>query len=262
MTEGRILLTGKGIQRIFGKGRVRQIALDEVNIEIHSGQCLALIGASGSGKSTLMRILLGLDQPTSGVVTFENEPVDGRRSAGYQALRRDSSLVFQNPFTSLDPRWTVSQSMVEPLNIQLGKRARKNSLDIDRKIRESLSLVGLDPTEFLERYPADLSGGQAQRVAVARALVTDPKLIVADEPMSAVDVVARLQILEAFAMIRRARPETSIIVISHDLGVVQRIADRIVVLCEGRVVESGDADDVLNQPKAAYTSELITAASL
>ncbi|SCC79288.1 ABC transporter ATP-binding protein [Bifidobacterium commune] len=262
MTEGQILLTGRGIQQVFGKGRGRQIAVDEVNIEVHSGQCLALIGGSGSGKSTLMRILLGLDKPTSGVVTFDGELVEGRRSAGYQALRRDSSLVFQNPFTSLDPRWTVFRSMAEPLNIRLGRHSRKNSLDIDRKTRESLSLVGLDPAEFLERYPADLSGGQAQRVAVARALMTDPKLIVADEPMSAVDVVARLQILEALAAIRQARPETSVIVISHDLGVVQRIADRIVVLHEGKVVESGSANDVLNRPKAVYTRELIAAASL
>lgn len=262
MTEGRVLLTGRGIQQVFGKGRERRIAVNDVTIEVHSGQCLALIGGSGSGKSTLMRILLGLDKPTSGMVTFEGEPVEGRRSSGYQALRRDSSLVFQNPFASLDPRWTVAESMAEPLNIQLGRRSRRNGLDVDRKVRESLSLVGLDPAEFLERYPADLSGGQAQRVAVARALVTDPKLIVADEPMSAVDVVARLQILEAFAAIRRARPETSIMMISHDLGVIQHIADRIVVLREGKVMEIGSADDVLNRPEAAYTRELIAAASL
>ncbi|MCO6557883.1 MAG: ABC transporter ATP-binding protein [Bifidobacterium sp.] len=261
MTEQEMLLIGKGISRVFGKGKNQQRALDDVSVEVCSGECLALIGGSGSGKSTLTRILLGLDQPTSGTVAFEGNPVDGRKSAGYQALRRESSLVFQSPFTSLDPRWMVTRSVAEPLNIQR-KRSKTDNLDIAAKVRESLALVGLDPDEFLNRYPIDLSGGQAQRVAIARALVTDPKLIVADEPMSAIDVAARLQILEAFAAIRKSRPETSIIMISHDLGVVQHIADRIVVLHNGKVVESGGTDDVLNRPKAAYTRELVAAASL
>ncbi|MDF7641370.1 dipeptide/oligopeptide/nickel ABC transporter ATP-binding protein [Bifidobacterium sp. ESL0784] len=262
MTERQTLLTGRGISRVFGKGKERQTALDGVDVEVCAGECLALIGGSGSGKSTLMRILLGLDQPTSGTVTFEGEPVDGKKSAGYQALRRESSLVFQSPFTSLDPRWTVVKSVSEPLEIQRKRHSKTDGLDIGQKVREALSLVGLNPDEFLNRYPADLSGGQAQRVAIARALVTDPKLIVADEPMSAIDVAARLQILEAFAAIRKSRPETAIIMISHDLGVVQHIADRIVVLHDGKVVESGSTDDVLNRPKAAYTRELVEAASL
>ncbi|WEV68013.1 dipeptide/oligopeptide/nickel ABC transporter ATP-binding protein [Bifidobacterium sp. ESL0769] len=261
MIDQQMLLTGKGISRVFGKGKNRQTALDDVSVEVRSGECLALIGGSGSGKSTLTRILLGLDQPTSGTVTFEEQPVDGRKSSGYEALRRKSSLVFQSPFTSLDPRWTVAKSVAEPLNIQR-KRSKMDNLDIAAKVRESLTLVGLDPEEFLNRYPVDLSGGQAQRVAIARALVTDPKLIVADEPMSAIDVAARLQILEAFASIRKSRPETAIIMISHDLGVVQHIADRIVVLHDGKVVESGSTDDVLNRPQTVYTRELVTAASL
>ncbi|WEV42462.1 dipeptide/oligopeptide/nickel ABC transporter ATP-binding protein [Bifidobacterium sp. ESL0682] len=261
MTEPQVLLTGNGITRIFGKGNERQTALDDVSVEVRAGECLALIGGSGSGKSTLTRILLGLDRPTSGTVTFEDESVDGSKSVGYQALRRESSLVFQSPFTSLDPRWTVAKSVAEPLKIQ-HKYAKIDGSDIDRKVHESLSLVGLDPNEFLSRYPVDLSGGQAQRVAIARALVTDPKLIVADEPMSAIDVAARLQILKAFAAIRKSRPDTAIIMISHDLGVVQHIADRIVVLHHGKMVESGTTDDVLNRPKAAYTRELVAAASL
>ncbi|WEV68862.1 dipeptide/oligopeptide/nickel ABC transporter ATP-binding protein [Bifidobacterium sp. ESL0775] len=261
MTEPQMLLTGKGINRVFGKDKERQVALDGVDVEVRSGECLALIGGSGSGKSTLTRILLGLDKPTLGTVTFEGEEVDGRKSAGYEALRRESSLVFQSPFTSLDPCWTVAKSVAEPLRIQ-HKYSKNHNLDIDKKVRESLSLVGLDPDEFLNRYPVDLSGGQAQRVAIARALVTDPKLIVADEPMSAIDVAARLQILEAFAAIRKSRPETAIIMISHDLGVVQHIADRIVVLHDGKVIESGSTDDVLNRPQAVYTRELVAAASL
>ncbi|WEV75903.1 dipeptide/oligopeptide/nickel ABC transporter ATP-binding protein [Bifidobacterium sp. ESL0800] len=268
MTEREILLNGRAISRTFGKGKDRQIALDGVDVEVRSGECLALIGGSGSGKSTLTRILLGLDRPTSGTVSFEGKPVEGLKSAGYQALRRESSLIFQSPFSSLDPRWNVAKSVAEPLKIQ-GKirtnsanSANNDEENIDVKVRESLTLVGLDPDEFLNRYPVDLSGGQAQRVAIARALVTDPKLIVADEPMSAIDVAARLQILEAFAAIRKSRPETAIVMISHDLGVVQHIADHIVVLHNGKVVESGATDDVLNCPKADYTRELVAAASL
>ncbi|WEV59936.1 dipeptide/oligopeptide/nickel ABC transporter ATP-binding protein [Bifidobacterium sp. ESL0728] len=257
-----VLLRGQHVGKVFGHGKDRQTALEDVNVEVCSGECLALIGGSGSGKSTLTRILLGLDKPTSGTVTFAGKPVEGRKSTGYEALRRESSLVFQSPFTSLDPRWTVAKSVAEPLKIQRGNRSKTGNLDINQKVCESLSLVGLDPDEFLNRYPVDLSGGQAQRVAIARALVTDPKLIAADEPMSAIDVAARLQILEAFAAIRKSRPETAIIMISHDLGVVQHIADRIVVLHDGKLVESGSTDDVLNRPKAAYTRELVAAASL
>ncbi|WEV53763.1 dipeptide/oligopeptide/nickel ABC transporter ATP-binding protein [Bifidobacterium sp. ESL0704] len=256
-----VLLQGRHVGKVFGHGKDRQAALDDVDIKVCAGECVALIGGSGSGKSTLTRILLGLDKPSSGSVSFEGESVDGRKSVGYQGLRRESSLVFQSPFTSLDPRWTVVKSVAEPLDIQR-KRAKTGNSDIARKVRESLSLVGLDPDEFLNHYPADLSGGQAQRVAIARALVTDPKLIVADEPMSAIDVAARLQILEAFAAIRKSRPETAIIMISHDLGVVQHIADRIVVLHDGKVVESGTTDEVLSRPKSAYTRELVAAASL
>ncbi|MDF7665306.1 dipeptide/oligopeptide/nickel ABC transporter ATP-binding protein [Bifidobacterium sp. ESL0745] len=256
-----VLLWGQHVGKIFGHGKDRQTALDDVSVEVRSGECLALIGGSGSGKSTLTRIVLGLDKPTSGTVTFEGEPVDGRKSAGYEALRQKSSLVFQSPFSSLDPRWTVAKSVAEPLKIQRNHSKTENS-DADCKVRESLSLVGLDPDEFLNRYPVDLSGGQAQRVAIARALITDPELIVADEPMSAIDVAARLQILEAFAAIRKSRPETAIIMISHDLGVVQHIADRIVVLHDGKVVEGGSTDDVLNRPKADYTRDLVAAASL
>ncbi|WEV71944.1 dipeptide/oligopeptide/nickel ABC transporter ATP-binding protein [Bifidobacterium sp. ESL0790] len=259
MAKGQKLLVGSGICRTFGRGKTRQEALRDVDVEIRQGECLAIIGGSGSGKSTLARILLGLDKPTSGTVAYRGEAVDGARAEGYRLLRRESGLVFQNPFASLDPRWTVGRSVGEPLRIQHRELGRD---EMERKVEDALWLVGLEPGEFMGRYPADLSGGQAQRVAIARAVVADPSLIVADEPMSAIDVAARLQILDAFATIRQTRPDTAIVMISHDLGVVQHIAERIVVLHNGVVVEEGSADEVLSRPKSDYTKELVAAASL
>ncbi|MDF7663600.1 dipeptide/oligopeptide/nickel ABC transporter ATP-binding protein [Bifidobacterium sp. ESL0763] len=259
MTETHELLAGRGIGRVFGRGKARQAALRDVDIDVRPGECLAIIGGSGSGKSTLARILLGLDRPDSGTVTYRGEPVDGPRSQGYRLLRRESGLVFQDPFASLDPRWRVERSVGEPLRIQHHGIAGDELRD---KVADALDLVGLDAGEFMGRYPADLSGGQAQRVAIARAVVAGPSLIVADEPMSAIDVAARLRILEAFATIRKARPETAIVMISHDLGVVQHIAERIVVLHDGSVVETGPCDEVLGHPKSDYARQLVAAASL
>lgn len=259
MAERQKLLVGSGVGRVFGRGKAQQEALRDIDVEIGQGECLAIIGGSGSGKSTLARILLGLDNPTSGTVSYRGETVDGAHSEGYRLLRRESGLVFQNPFASLDPRWTVGRSIGEPLRIQRREMERDEVRD---KVKSALSLVGLSPEEFMSRYPADLSGGQAQRVAIARAVVADPKLIVADEPMSAIDVAARLQILDAFAAIRKARPDTAIVMISHDLGVVRHIAERIVVLHHGAVVEEGSTSEVLTRPKSDYAKELVAAASL
>ncbi|KFI46891.1 ABC transporter [Bifidobacterium bohemicum] len=281
------ILRGVGITRSFG----RHSALAGVNVEVEAGRCLAIIGGSGSGKSTLVRILLGLDSPTSGSVDYRGLPVSGPRSAGYRALRRESGLVFQNPFASLDPRWTVGRSIAEPLAIGGGHSGdnssdhavsgRKNTdgwsarlgglfgmggrrrLSHDRlrgRAARALALTGLDPAEFLDRYPADLSGGQAQRVAIARAVVAEPNIIAADEPMSAIDVAARLQILDAFAAIREQRPNTALIIVSHDLGVVQHIADRILVLHEGLIEQEGTVAEVLGNPTSDYTRQLVAAA--
>ncbi|WP_420829149.1 ABC transporter ATP-binding protein [Bifidobacterium miconisargentati] len=260
---------------LFGFGRShasRRQVLFGVSAEVHAGECLAVIGASGSGKTTLTRIMLGLAAADSGSIEYRGEEV-GRGSVGSRALRAESSIVFQDPFGSLDPRWTVERSVSEPL--WLRRRALGFAVDeVEGKAAQALARVGLDPRVFLGRYPCDLSGGQAQRVAIARAIVANPRLILADEPMSAIDVAARVQILETFQSIlsgegsgavdtatgQPIRP--AIIMVSHDLGVVQHIADRILVLREGHVVESGPTDAVLDNPQSDYTRQLIAAASL
>ncbi|WP_169241446.1 ABC transporter ATP-binding protein [Bifidobacterium olomucense] len=257
----------------FGRSHVsRRQVLFGVSAEVHAGECLAVIGASGSGKTTLTRIMLGLAAADSGSIEYRGEEV-GRGSAGSRALRAESSIVFQDPFGSLDPRWTVERSVSEPL--WLRRRALGFAVDeVEGKTAQALARVGLDPRDFLGRYPCDLSGGQAQRVAIARAIVANPRLILADEPMSAIDVAARVQILETFQSIlsgagaRTVDPTTdqpvkpAIIMVSHDLGVVQHIADRILVLREGKIVESGTAAAVLGHPQSDYTRQLIAAASL
>ncbi|NMN01255.1 peptide ABC transporter ATPase [Bifidobacterium sp. DSM 109958] len=256
------LLSATHIEKSFGGRRV----LFDVSAAVGAGECLAVIGGSGSGKSTLTRIMLGLETRDSGEVTYAGRPVVPGRggripgsSEGFRALRRESGLVFQNPFASLDPRWTVARSVAEPLVLTGRGPDREQTASA---VCKALATAGLDPSEMLERRPAQLSGGQAQRVAIARAIVAEPRVILADEPMSAIDVTARVQILDALNAIRTARPDMGLIVVSHDLGVVQHLADRILVLHDGHVVESGPTDGVLGSPKAGYTRDLVAAASL
>ncbi len=246
------LLSAHSITKSFGPRTARHQVLFDVSADVHAGECLAVIGGSGSGKSTLTRIMLGLEYESQSIV-------GGRKSPGFAALRRESGLVFQDPFSSLDPRWRVAKSVAEPLSLQ---RRDLNNTDIDERVAAALTMAGLEPADFLNRYPIDLSGGQAQRVVIARAIINEPKVILADEPMSAIDVAARIQILDTFAAIRAARPSTAIIMVSHDLGVVQHIADRILVLHDGRLEETGSTAEVLGNPQSDYTRQLIEAASL
>ena len=254
------LLSAHSITKSFGPRTARHQVLFDVSADVHAGECLAVIGGSGSGKSTLTRIMLGLESADSGSVEYERQSiVGGRKSPGFAALRHESGLVFQDPFSSLDPRWRVAKSVAEPLSLQ---RRDLNNTDIDERVTAALTMAGLEPADFLNRYPIDLSGGQAQRVVIARAIINEPKVILADEPMSAIDVAARIQILDTFAAIRAARPSTAIIMVSHDLGVVQHIADRILVLHDGRLEETGPTAEVLGNPQSDYTRQLIEAASL
>ena len=243
--------------RLTGR-RARHLVLDGVSVQLHEDECLAVIGESGSGKTTLTRVLLGLQPSQSGRVTYRGLPVR-RGSAGMRALRLESSVVFQDPYASLDPHWTVARSVAEPLDIH-GQAADRGQTA--RRVGETLASVGLDPDTFVHRYPQDLSGGQAQRVTIARAIVARPHVLLADEPMSGVDMPARLQILHALEDIRsRPGAPLALIIVSHDLGMVQHIADTILVLHRGHVVEYGPARQVLGSPHDPYTRRLIVAAS-
>ena len=231
MAEPTILLEGRGIDKFFGKGRQRRQVLFGVDITVYAGECLAEI-------------------------TYFGKPVQGEVAG---ELRRSCGLVFQSPFDSLDPRWRVAESVMEPL---LLRHHDWSPEQISAHVDDAFLRVSLDPTVYRNRFPMDLSGGQAQRAAIARAIVDHPTVLLADEPMSAIDVAARVRILDAFAAIRESQPDMAIIMVSHDLGVVQHIADRILVLHDGRAVEVGPTDQVLGHPQDEYTKRLVQAASL
>jgi peptide/nickel transport system ATP-binding protein len=235
-------------------------ALNDVSVRVHEGECLAVIGASGSGKTTLTRILLGLQQSDSGTVRYRGKELS-KGSESLSALRRESAIVFQDPSSSLDPRWTVGRSVGEALGLRT--RGHTNA-EIERLSRAAIRRVGLDDEVIFDRYPMDLSGGQIQRVAIARALVCEPSVLLADEAMSAIDMSARVQILHTLKSIRNTDPQhpMTMVLVSHDLAVVQHIADSILVLLDGSAVEYGYAEEVLNNPQHDYTKQLIAAATL
>ena len=261
--ENSALLTAKNIHVTLGRALARAEVLKGVNLELFKGESLAIIGGSGSGKTTLIRAMLGLQKISDGIVTYDSQIVNSstnhKKISYSSALRKETSLVFQHPFAALDPRWTVLKSVAEPLNIWR-KSLKLDDATIEQRVCEMLKLVGLNPKDFLERYPHELSGGQAQCVAIARALINNPRVLVADEPMSAIDVAERTRILDAFAAIRKERPTMSCIFVSHDLGMIQHLATRVIVLNDGKIVESGRVSDVLNSPQNDYTRALVNAA--
>ncbi|WP_405373306.1 MULTISPECIES: ABC transporter ATP-binding protein [unclassified Microbacterium] len=230
--------------------RRETIALDDVDIDVRSGAALGIIGESGSGKSTLVRLLLGLDTPSAGTVTFDGHAVDGAASAAsLHWLRRQTGIVFQDPYASLDPRMSVGRIVGEPLwalGIEGDRRAR---------VGEVLTRVGL-PADSADRFPHEFSGGQRQRIALARAIVHRPRVLFGDEPLSALDVTVRAQIL---TLLRELRSEEglTLVLVSHDIGVVQNLCDDVVVMKDGRVVEEGPTEKVLLEPQAAYTRRLL-----
>lgn len=235
--------------RGFG-GAERTAGLVDVDLSVRAGSAVGIIGESGSGKSTLVRLLLGLDTPSAGSVEVEGRAVDARGSArSLHWLRRATGIVFQDPYASLDPRMRVGRIVGEPLwalGIEGDRRAR---------VREVLEQVGLD-ADMAERFPHEFSGGQRQRIALARAIVHRPRILVGDEPLSALDVTVRAQILRLLARLR-AEEQLTLVLVSHDIGVVQNVCDQVVVMKDGRIVEQGPTEKVLLQPQAAYTRRLL-----
>lgn len=229
-----------------------QTALSPTDLDIVEGSSVGIIGESGSGKSTLVRLLLGLDRPTTGTVSIDGRRVDAAASAkSLHWLRRETGLVFQDPYASLDPRMTAGQIAGEPLwalDIPGDRRAR---------VHEVLAQVGLEP-EMADRYPHEFSGGQRQRIALARAIVHRPRILVGDEPLSALDVTVRAQILELLIELRRTT-DLTLVLVSHDIGVVQNLCDTVVVMKDGHIVERGSTQDVLLRPAHEYTKTLLAA---
>ena len=239
---------------IFQKqiGAVR--AVDGVSFDLHRGETLGVVGESGCGKSTLARLLMRLETPTSGQVTMNGRDVFALSGSDLRALRRDIQMVMQDPYTSLNPRMTVGDIIGEPFEIHT-EVAPKGSRE--GRVRELLEFVGLNP-EHINRYPHQFSGGQRQRIGIARALALKPSVIVCDEPVSALDVSIQAQVINLLERLQ-SELDLSYVFIAHDLGVVRHVSDRIAVMYLGRIVEQGDARDVIERPGHPYTKALVEA---
>ncbi|HZT16104.1 MAG TPA: ATP-binding cassette domain-containing protein [Gaiellaceae bacterium] len=246
MTEA--VLEARRVSKTY-RGRVE--ALQDVSIAVRRGETLGVVGESGSGKSTLARLLLALDQPTSGEVLFDGEVVSGRRERDLGGLRRSVQVVFQDPMGSLDPRMRVRTAISEPL------RALSVPGDHRARVRELLEAVGL-PASAGDRYPHEFSGGQRQRIAIARALAPHPTVLIADEAVSALDVSVRAQVLN---LLNRLISEfgLTLVFISHDMSVIRYMCSRVAVLFRGRLVEEGATDQVYERPSDDYTRALLAA---
>ncbi|KKB11708.1 peptide ABC transporter ATP-binding protein [Devosia geojensis] len=230
----------------FGYARDRRI-LDAVSLDITAGDTIGLVGESGSGKTTLLRLLLGLQRPASGSISFDGTPLDPGNAAFMRSFRRQVQVVFQDPYSSLDPRQTVSSIVAEPL------RSLRVPGDHTQMVADALASVGLD-RDAARRYPHQFSGGQRQRIAIARAIVPSPKLLLADEAVSALDLTTRTRIVD---LLRRLGAGMSLVFVSHDIGVVAALCRRIVILEKGRIVEAGETVAVLANPQHPYTQRLL-----
>ncbi len=240
-------------RRLFGAAP-RHRALDDVSLSLARGESLAVVGESGSGKSTLARAILALERPSAGRVLLCGRDVFALSAAELRALRRHAQMVFQDPYGSLDPRRKVAWIVAEPLDALergLDSAARR------ARIRGALESVGLKAGDA-EKFPHEFSGGQRQRIAVARALITRPDLIVADEAVSALDVSVQAQVLNLFMDLRESLG-LSYLFISHDLAVVRQVADRVAVMRDGRIVETGAVSSVFRDPQHPYTQTLLAA---
>ncbi len=228
-------------------------AVDGVSLSVRKGETLGLVGESGSGKSTLSRTILQLLAPTSGSVRFEGQEIAGLSRRAMRPLRRQIQMVFQDPYASLNPRKRIGQIVGEPLRVQ----GEASGAELRREVQELLDRVGLS-AEHYDRFPHEFSGGQRQRIGIARALALRPKLIVADEPVSALDVSIRAQILDLLSELQ-AEFGLTYIFVAHDIGVVRHVSDRIAVMYQGKIVEQGPADAVCERPQDAYTKQLLAA---
>ncbi len=256
------LIEARSVSRLFPvrgsaglwRRREMQRAVDQVSVALYAGEVVALVGESGSGKTTLGRMLLGLDQPSAGHVLYLGRDIRTLRGDDWRQYRREVQVVFQDSGGSLNPRHSIARSIALPLRYN---RALDGAA-AQREVDALLDQVGLPAAHFRHRLPHELSGGQRQRVGIARALASNPALVIADEPVSALDVSVRAQILRLMADLQRDKG-LAYLFITHDLGVVRALADRVIVMVNGQVIESGDADTVLEHPAHPYTQRLLAA---
>jgi len=250
----RSLVKSFGARSWFGGAGSAKRAVDEVDLDVNEGETLAIVGESGSGKSTLARILLGLIKPTSGEVAYYGRSFGGFTTADWSTFRKTVQPIFQDPASSLNPRMRVDTTLANVLlRHKLATRDTLGAVTADL-----LAAVGLDADQFRDRYPHQLSGGQQQRIAIARAMAVRPKLIIADEPLSSLDMSVQAQVLDLLVSLKTSR-NLGLVLISHDLNVVDAISDRVIVMYLGKIVEAGPTRQVLGNPASDYTRSLLAA---
>ena len=255
MPEKKKILEVKHLKQYFKNGRNVTKAVDDVSFDIYEGETFGLVGESGSGKTTTGRSILQLYKPTSGEVIFEGKNVESLKSrADKLAFTRDAQMIFQDPYASLNPRMTVEDIIAEGLDIH---HLVRDKAERSKRVEELLETVGLNESHA-SRFPHEFSGGQRQRIGIARALAVEPKFIVADEPISALDVSIQAQVVNLMIELQKKRGLTYLF-IAHDLSMVKFISDRIGVMHYGKLLEVGPADDVYDRPLHDYTKSLISA---
>jgi ABC-type oligopeptide transport system ATPase subunit len=248
------LLTVEKLNVIYGKGKDSVHAVKDVSFHIKPGEIFGLVGESGCGKSSLGKAIIGLNTPASGKMLYKADDVAGLKGLALQEYRRQVQMIFQDPYGSLNPRIKVGNAIVEVLKVHgigSGLTARRE------RVAELFEAVGLEP-KWAWRYPHEFSGGQRQRICIARALALNPDLVVADEPVSALDVSVQAEILELLGELRQRR-NLAFLFVSHDLAVVRNICDRVAVMYNGEIVETGSAADVIDKPQHEYTRKLLAA---
>lgn len=246
-----IILQAENLKKTFSSGKKSFTAVENISFTLKKGECLGIVGESGSGKSTVANMLTRIVDPTEGKITLMGEDITGLKGRKLKNIYRNIQMVFQMPQESFDPRQTLGDGISESLvNYGMGRKEAR------QKAEELLKKCGLSD-EFYKKYPYEVSGGQCQRAAIARAIALKPKVIICDEATSALDVTVQKQVIELLAELKE-KYDISFILISHDLALVQMFCDRVIVMNKGRVVETGTPDEIIKKPKEEYTKVLIS----
>ncbi|MET9541252.1 ABC transporter ATP-binding protein [Streptomyces sp. NPDC006553] len=253
LEKGRPLLEVHDLRRVFGRGPKAVTAVEGASLTLHAGETLGVVGESGSGKTTLGRMLVRLLDPTGGRLRYRGEEIGALSERELRPYRRELQMVFQDPVASLNPRRSVGESVADPLRVA----GERDETRIRGRVRELLDRVGLDPDRY-EAYPHEFSGGQRQRVGIARALAAEPRIVVCDEPVSALDVTTQAQVTALLAELQ-AELGLGLVFIAHDLAVVRQVSDRVAVMRAGRIVEQGTVAEVYGAPRDPYTRQLLAA---
>ncbi|WP_341320395.1 ABC transporter ATP-binding protein [Solibacillus sp. FSL H8-0523] len=246
----------KNIMKVYGHSKSNKVAvLKDVSFSFEQGEIIGLIGASGAGKSTIGKILVGLEQQTKGSITVDGINLHTLSKKARRQFAKNIAMIFQDPYESLSSRMKISQLIEEPLIIQ---KIEPDAKQREQLVREALQVVSLDPDKYMTRYPHELSGGERQRVGVARAFITKPKIIVADEPTSMLDTSLRLELIQLIKSMNE-QFGISYVFVTHDIALTKNFCDRIIVLHEGEIVDEGPTEQVINEPTHPFTRALIDA---